>query len=242
MQQTINKMSKMRMHQMAQIHRQKMQDNLHQNYSTNEYLDMLIDQEWEDRQTKKINRLILNAKFKSNCTLSEIDTQASRELNKDLINKLSLLEFIRNKKNVILTGPAGIGKSYIAQALGHQACTQGYRCLYQNTARFIAMLSLAKMDGTYLRHLRRIEKINLLILDDFGLSKMDNIQREVLMDIIEDRYSKNSVIICSQIPISKWYEVIGEGTIADAILDRIINSSYRMDLQGKSLRANQKLD
>lgn len=242
MQQTIDRMSKMRMHQMAQIHHQRVNENMHQDYTPEEYTSMIIDQEWEDRLSKKTNRLLAAAKFKSQTYLSDIDLKTNRSLDKDMMNKLGLLNFIKNRKNVILTGPAGIGKSYIAQALGHQACVEGYKTLYQNTSRFMAMLKFAKMDGTYLKHLKKLNNTQLLIMDDFGLSKMDNKEREVLMDIIEDRHASKSTIIASQIPISKWYEVIGEGTIADAILDRIINSSYRIELKGKSLRAKVDVD
>ena len=171
MQQTINKMSKMRMPQMAQIHHQRVNENMHQDYSTDEYMSMLIDQEWEDRQSKKTNRLIAAAKFKVQAYLSEIDLKTNRSLDKDLINKLGLLNFIKNRKNLILTGPAGIGKSYIAQALGHQACLEGIKTMYQNTSRFMAIMKFAKMDGTYLKHLKKINNIQLLIMDDFGLSK-----------------------------------------------------------------------
>jgi len=242
MQQTIERMSKMRMHQMAQIHHQRVNENLHQDYSPEEYMSMLIDQEWEDRLSKKTNRLIAAARFKAQTYLSDIDLKTNRSLDKDMMNKLGLLNFIKNKKNLILTGPAGIGKSYIAQALGHQACIEGYKTLYQNTSRFMAVLKFAKMDGTYLKHLKKLNNTQLLIMDDFGLSKMDNKEREVLMDIIEDRHASKSTIIASQIPISKWYEVIGEGTIADAILDRIINSAYRIELKGKSLRGKANID
>ena len=242
MQQTINKMSKMRLHQMAHIHHQRSIENMHQEYSTDEYLSMLVDQEWEDRLSKKINRLIGAAKFKTQTSLTDIDYKTNRALDKDMMNKLGLLSFIKNKKNLILTGPAGIGKSYIAQAIGHQACIEGYKTLYHNSSRFLATLKYAKMDGTYLKHLKKLNSVQLLILDDFGLSKLDNKEREVLMDIIEDRHGVTSTIIASQIPISKWYEVIGEGTIADAILDRIINSAYRMELKGKSMRAKSAVD
>lgn len=230
------------MSQMAHIHHQRFSENMHQEYSTDEYLSMLIDQEWEDRLSKKTNRLIAAAKFKTQTSLPDIDYKTNRALDKDLMNKLGLLSFIKDKKNLILTGPAGIGKSYIAQALGHQACMEGYKTLYQNTSRFMATLKYAKMDGTYLKLLKKLNSINLLILDDFGLSKLDNKEREALMDVIEDRHGTSSTIIASQIPISKWYEIIGEGTIADAILDRIINSAYRMELKGKSLRTKSAVD
>jgi len=206
-----------------------------------EYVDLLTQQEWEDRQNRKIKRLITTAKFKVSATISDIDFKTKRGLDRDMINKLALLNFIKKKQNIILTGPSGIGKSYLAQALGHHACLEGYRTMYQNTSRFMALLKFTKMDGTYLRQLKKLSKINLIILDDFGLSKFDNQEREILMDIIEERHQNDSIIIASQIPISKWYDVIGEGTIADAILDRIINSAHRIDLKGKSLRRKVNL-
>ena len=135
-----------------------------------------------------------------------------------------------------MTGASGVGKSYLAQALGHQACMMEYRTIYTNTARLLKRLKLSKADGTYLKELGKLLKADLLILDDFGLQGFDNHARESLMDIIDDRYNRSSTIILSQIPVSAWYDIIGEGTIADAILDRIVNSSHRIDLKGESLR------
>ena len=228
----------MRLKQMAQIHHQKLTENLHQQYSVDEYTAMLVEQEWEERQNSKIKRLINSANFKATAAVSDLDFKTQRGLNRDTINKICLLNFIKKKQNVILTGPAGVGKSYIAQAIGHQACIEGYKAYYQNTSRFIAMLKFAKIEGTYLKELKRLSRINLIVLDDFGLNKFDQKEREILMDLIEDRHETCSTIIASQIPITKWHAIIGEGTIADAILDRLINSAYRIALKGKSLRKN----
>jgi len=238
MNQTIDKMNKMRLTLMAQIHHQRMVENLHQEYTVDEYTTMLVDQEWEQRQNNKIKRLISNARFRTHASITDIDYKTSRALDKDLINKLALLNFIKQRHNIILTGPTGIGKSYLAQAIGNQACMQGHKTYYQNTARFISVLKYAKIDGSYLQQLKKLNKVQVLILDDFGLSKMDSKEREILMDIIEQRHETSSTIIASQIPISKWFDIIGEGTIADAILDRIITSAYRLELKGKSLRKN----
>ena len=150
--------------------------------------------------------------------------------------RLATLDFIRRKENLIATGASGVGKSYLAQALGHQACLNGLKVFYSNTARLFTRLRLSKTDGTYLKELKKLQKTNLLILDDFGLHPLDNHCREALMDIIDDRYNQASTIIVSQIPVSVWYDIIGEGTIADAILDRIVNSSHRIDLKGESMR------
>ena len=153
-----------------------------------------------------------------------------------MFNRLATLDFTQRKENIIITGASGVGKSYLAQALGHQACLDGLKVVYSNTARLFSKLKLSRVDGTYLKELQKLQKINLLILDDFGLQAFDSHVRESLMDIIDDRYNKMSTIISSQIPVSVWYEIIGEGTIADAILDRIVNSSHRIDLKGESLR------
>jgi DNA replication protein DnaC len=153
-----------------------------------------------------------------------------------MFNRLAILDFMARKENVIVTGASGVGISYLAQALGHQACLKGHRVVYSNTARLFTMLKLSKVDGTYIKELQKLQRVDLLILDDFGLQAFDNHARETLMDIIEDRFSKMSTIVSSQIPVSVWYDIIGEGTIADAIMYRLVNSSHRIDLKGESLR------
>ena len=147
-----------------------------------------------------------------------------------------LFRSINKKENIILTGPSGVGKSYLAQAIGNQACLMGHRTLYTGTSRLMSKFKLSKLDGTYHKELRRLQKTGLLILDDFGLQAFDATAREILMDIIDDRFNESSTIVSSQIPVSAWYDIIGEGTIADAILDRLVNSSHRIDLKGESLR------
>lgn len=239
MHQTISRMKELRLYQMANIHHQRVSENIHGEYSLDEYVSLIVDQEWEESQSRKIQRLVKLANFKVQATVGQIDFKAKRGLDQDLITRLSLLNFIKQKQNVIFTGPSGVGKSFLAQMLGYQACTEGYKVIYRNTSRFLAMLKLSKLDGTYMKHITKLSKINLLILDDFGLQNLDNQQREILMDIVEDRHDLHSTIIASQIPLSKWYDVIGEGTIADAILDRIIHTAQTINLQGDSLRKKQ---
>jgi len=234
--QTLEKMRQMRLRAMAQLHQQQVQDNQSSKFTPDEYLSILIDYEYENRENNKIQRFIKQAHFREQAHLSDINYEVSRNLDKNQFARLSTLDFIQRKENIILTGAAGVGKSYLAQALGHQACMHGQKVLYSNTARFLAELKLSKLDGTYLKELKKMEKIHLLILDDFGLQSFDKSSAEILLDIVDDRFNKTSSIISSQIPVPLWYDLIGEGTIADAILDRIVNSSHRIELKGESLR------
>lgn len=234
--QTIEKLKQMRLGAMAQLHLQHIKDNRIENTTADEYLALLIDHQWEDRQNRKIERLLKQADFKQGANLADVNYTQQRNLDKNMFTRLGTLDFITRKENIILTGASGVGKSYLAQALGHQGCMMEYKTIYTNTARLFKKLKLSKVDGTYLKELGKLIKADVLILDDFGLQSFDNHARETLMDIIDDRYNKASTIISSQIPVSAWYDIIGEGTIADAILDRIVNSSHRIDLKGESLR------
>lgn len=234
--QTCNKLRTMRLQAMAELHEQYLASSQHTSMTTDEYLALLTDHQWEARQHQKINRLLKQAHFKQRTTLEEINYSQQRNLDKNMFQRLATLDFITKNENLIITGPSGLGKSYISQALAHQACMLEYKVLYQNTGRMLKKLKLAKVDGTYLKELKKINQVNLLILDDFGLQSMDNHARETMLDIIDDRYQQQSTIIASQIPVSAWYEIIGEGTIADAILDRLVNSSHRIDLKGESMR------
>jgi len=234
--QTIEKMKSMRLNAMASMYGHHLQNNLYNDSTPDEYISLLTDHEWEDRENKKIQRLLKQAAFRQKASIADVDYASVRNLDKNMFKRLSALDFISKKENLILTGASGVGKSYLAQALGHQACLMGLKTQYYITARLFNRLKLAKVDGTYNKELKKLMKLDLLILDDFGLQAFDIHAREALMDIIEDRYSNHSTIVSSQIPVSTWYDIIGEGTIADAILDRLVNSSHRIDLKGESLR------
>ncbi len=154
--------------------------------------------------------------------------------------RLADCSFIARNENLLITGSTGIGKSYVATALGHQACIQGYRILYASTPKLFARLKIAKADGSYIKEIAKIERQHLLVLDDFGIQPFDAQSRAALMEIIEDRHGKTSLIITSQLPVSKWHEVIGEKTIADSILDRIVHDAHRIELRGESMRRKKK--
>lgn len=233
---TLEKLKAMRLGAMAELYNQHLTQNTYQTMPLDEQLAVLVEHQWEDWQNRKIERLLRQAAFKQQATIANINYATQRNLDKNMFERLTTLDFIKRMENIILTGASGVGKSYIAQALGHQACMLQHKTLYQNTARMLKKLKLCKVDGTYLKEIHKIVKVELLILDDFGLQSFDNHAREALMDIIDDRHGKSSTIIASQIPVSAWYDIIGESTIADAILDRIVNSSHRIKLEGESMR------
>ncbi|MFM7021675.1 MAG: IS21-like element helper ATPase IstB [Flavobacteriales bacterium] len=233
---TITRLNQMRLWGMAQVHSQHLKDNLYASHTLDQYAALLTDQEWEGRQNKKIERLMKMAGFRISASLTDVDYASARNLDRNIFDRLASLGFIRQKENLIITGPTGVGKSYLAQAIGNQACLLEHKVMYALTSRLFSKLKVAKLEGSYLKEIEKIQKTELLILDDFGLQPFDNHHREALLDIMEDRYNKSSVIIATQIPVAKWHELIGEGTIADAILDRLVNSSHRLELKGQSLR------
>lgn len=155
--------------------------------------------------------------------------------------RLADCDFIKKKQNVIITGSTGIGKSYLASALGHQACSLGYKVMYEYSSKLFARLKMGKADGSYLKEITRMEKQDMLIIDDFGIQPLDQQSRTMLMEIIEDRHGKRSTLITSQVPMNNWFEVIGEQTIADAILDRVIHDAHRLELKGESMRKKKYL-
>jgi DNA replication protein DnaC len=236
---SIEKMKQMRLTAMAECYYNSLQANTHKDYTTDQFIAMLVDHEWEARYNKKINNLIVSAKFRDNACLADVDYTGKRSLDRNLFERLSSLDFIKRKENLILTGATGTGKSYLAQALGHSACMMQFKTLYYSTTRLMDDIRLARTEGTYMKLLRKIEKSDLLILDDFGLNSFDDVVRASLMDIVESKYDKSSIIITTQIPVKCWHELIGEGTIADAILDRLVNSSHRIELTGESMRKHK---
>ena len=238
-QNTIGKMKQMRLKGMAEYHYQTTQNKLHQDYTTDQYLALLVDMEWESRQNRKMDTLIKAAGFKIDANINDIDYSSSRSLDRNYFERLASLNFIKNKENIIITGATGTGKSYLAQALGHQSCINMHKTMYFNISKLMEQIKINKLEGSYTKFLNKIENTQLLILDDFGLYEFDNTARYALMDIVETKHDKSSIILTSQIPVKMWHELIGEGTIADAILDRIIYSSHRIELEGESMRKNR---
>ena len=208
----------------------------HHELSLSEGLELLLHAEQEDRNNRRFERLKRSAKFRYSATIEEFNFEASRGLNKSQITELAMGNYLSKGESILITGATGCGKSFVASALGHIACSQGFKVLYYNIQKLLIQTKMARIDGSIFKLFDKIAKAGLLILDDFGLAYLDKQQQMDLMEIIEDRHSKSSTIIASQLPVAKWYEIIGEATIADAILDRLVHASHRIELKGESLR------
>lgn len=233
---TLEKMRKMKFFGMHRAFKINMESGKQETYTPDEIIAHLIEAEWDDRQNRSIEQKIKNARFRYKAAVEDILYHADRNIDKNQIIRFTQCSFIDKHENIIITGSTGIGKSYLASAIGHHACSMGYRVVYYNVPKLFAKLKMAKADGSYIKEIAKIERQDLLILDDFGIQPFDTQSRSALMEIIEDRHSKSSIILTSQVPVSKWHEVIGEKTVADAILDRIIHESHRLELKGESLR------
>ncbi|MDQ3142834.1 MAG: IS21-like element helper ATPase IstB [Bacteroidota bacterium] len=238
--QTTQKMKELKFYGMLRAFQTSLESGKMNELTSDEMVAHLIDEEWDDRYNRKIARSLKNARFRYNASLEQMHFDVNRNMDKNLVKRLAECTFIDKTENVLITGSTGIGKSYLASALGQQACSMGYRVIYMSAPKLFAKLKMAKADGSYISEIAKIERQHLLILDDFGIQPLDAQSRAALMEIIEDRHEKGSTIITSQLPVSKWHEVIGEQTIADAIMDRMIHDAHRLQLQGESLRKKPK--
>jgi DNA replication protein DnaC len=235
--QTLEKMKTMHLHGMARQFLTSLETGF-KKLTPDEFVSLLIDAEFDERNNKKLVRLLKTAKFRYKASIEGLNFQFKRNLDKNLIMRFVSNSWLKKKQNIIITGPTGSGKSYIACAIGHNACMHNHSVLYFNSSKLFKSLRLANADGTYLKEINRIKKCELLILDDFGLEPFDKHTRLSLMEIIEDRHGEKSTIITSQFPPNAWHEIISEQTIADAICDRILHSAHRIELKGESLRKN----
>lgn len=213
---------------------QKMPD-IHQ-LGFEERLGLLIDRELTERDNRRLATRLKKAKLRHSCCLEDLDIKASRGLDKALILSLAACTWVARGLNLMICGPTGVGKSYLACALGHKACLEDYAVLYLRLPRLFEELRLAKADGRYGKLMLGYAKTDLLILDDWGLTPMTDPQRRDLLEILEDRYGKRSTIVTSQLPVTAWHEAIGDPTLADAILDRLVHNAHKIELKGDSMR------
>ena len=201
-----------------------------------EWLGLLVDQEFTLRRQKRFEARTRTAKLRQSATVEEVDLRIPRSLDRALFLSLSSCDWVREHRHCLITGACGTGKSFIACALGDKACRDNLSVLYQRSPRLFGALALARGDGRYARLMRQLARVSLLIIDDFGPEPLNAEQRRDLLEIVEDRYNCGSLIITSQVPVDQWYEIVGDPTLADAILDRLVHNAHRIALTGETLR------
>lgn len=234
--QTLQQLKDLKFTGMASSYAAQLELPLNQQLETHELLAHLVQTETLHRSNEKTATYLKLAKLRLPATIEQIECSLTRGLTKPQLSLLMEGSYIKAGEPLLITGATGSGKSFLACALGHHACSEGSKVAYLNMNRFTEKIMLSKLDGTYLKVLNHYEKIPLLILDDFGLTPMDHTMRVALLQIAEDRYAKKSIIVTSQLPVSKWHEFIGEPTLADAIMDRLTARAHRIELKGQSRR------
>jgi DNA replication protein DnaC len=233
---TLEKMQRMKFFGMANAWQATMHTGFSHQFTPDELLAHLVDAEWDERYNRRLARLLKTANFRNQASLEQIQFDPVRKLDKNLLLRLSTCDWITKGENVLITGATGVGKSFLACALGRQACIQGLRVIYFSSIKLFSELKLAKADGTYAKELKRIQRHNLVVIDDFGLHPVDEQSKLILLEILEDRYGEASMIITSQFPTSTWHDILANPTIADAICDRLLHRAYQFELQGESMR------
>jgi DNA replication protein DnaC len=237
MEQTIHKLHEMKLYAMAEVFRQGCQSSDKANLTTSELVAFMVDAEYDKRKNNRISRLLRQAKLKiPSACIEDFDYTAKRNLRKEMINDILLSDFMANHHNVLISGPTGVGKSYIACALGNMACRRNVAVLYFRVSKFLEYMTAEKAMGNYLKSIEKIGKIPIIILDDLGPDILDKKQRNIMMEIIEERYLTATTIMASQLPLDQWYSVFDEPTIADAIMDRLLHNAHKIELKGDSMR------
>lgn len=234
---TLSQLHQLKLSGMAKALQQQLeQPGQYEELSFSERLQLLADQEVYERDYRKQQRLLKQAQLKLAATAQDVDYQHPRGLQKSVVSGLLQCDWLRRHQNLLLTGPCGTGKTYIACALANTACLKGFSVKYYRISRLLMELAQAKADGTYHRKLKNLAKLELLILDDWGLEPLKAAQRNDLMEIMDDRHGCSSTVLISQLPTDQWYQSIGDNTLADAILDRLMHNAHRIKLTGESMR------
>lgn len=236
LEQTIEKMNAMKMFGMRDALTEQLELSSYEELSFEERIGMLIDREWIDRENRKLERRMKAAKLKIAASMEDIDYRASRGLDAALMRSLADCRWVASHSSVLIVGPTGTGKTYLSCALADQAMRKGYSCLYFRAPRLFSALLLARADGSWPRFLKKLEKSDVLVVDDWGLASLTDGERRQFLEVLEDRSGSKATIVASQLPVASWHDVIGEPTVADAILDRLVHNAHRIELRGASMR------
>lgn len=242
--QTFQQLSSMRMHGLFHALQEQLEqtDNYHK-LSFEERIGLLIDREYNERERKRLTRRLQQAKLREKACIEDIDYRHPRGLDKAVVQRLSSCQWISKHQNLLITGLTGVGKTYLCCAFADKACREGYTAMYKRLPRLLHELFLSRADGSYIKLLARISKVDLLIIDDWGIAPLEDQQRRDLLEVFEDRHNSRSTLLASQLPQNKWHQYIGDPTVADAILDRLVHNAHKLDLAGDSIRKKRsKLD
>ena len=235
-QHTIDRLHQLRLTGMANALSEQMNNPEFQTYSFEERIGLLVDREYTFRQERRLDRLLHQAKLRIPACLEDIDYQQKKGLDRALVRSLSTCQWIESKLNVLITGPTGVGKTFLVCALGNEACRHGMSTRYYRVSTLLTEMAAARGDGSYPRLIRQLSKFDLLILDDWGLSLFKDYEGHDMLEVIEERCQRTSLIIASQLPLPNWHETLADPTLADAIMDRIIHNSYKLEIDGDSMR------
>lgn len=236
MQLTLDQLQKLRLKGMTQALNEQVEQSMYAALSFEERLMHLVDREVILRENNQLSARLKKSKLKQNIVMEELDFTTARGLDRQVLAKLSHCQWVKDHRNILIIGPTGTGKSFLACALAHRACLEGYSVSYQRMPRLMGELSLGRGDGSYAKRMKALSKSRVLILDDWGLVPLELSQRRDLLEILEDRQGCGSTIITSQLPVKLWHEGINDATLADAILDRVVHNAYRIELKGESMR------